>query len=101
MTAPFSKRAAGGALVFGFVLLCGLSLLSIAEELCAKHGGKLFDAGYGCRMADGTMTTVFSHLSWPRVMLTVLPYAVVAWILWVRIAKRFDAPRGAKGGPAA
>jgi hypothetical protein len=100
MTPRFSKRAAGAALAFGFALLCGLSLLSIASELCAKHGGRLFDAGYGCRMADGTMTTVFSHLSWPRVMLTVLSYGVVAWILWVRVAKRFDAPRGAKG-PAA
>ena len=97
MTSPFPKRAAAGLLVFGFTLLCALSLFSIAEELCAKHGGKLFDAGYGCRMADGAMTTVFAHLSWPRVLLTVLSYAVVAWILWVRIAKRYEAPRGAKG----
>ena len=91
MTPRSVQRAAAGALCLGYLLLCGLSLVSLADELCAKRGGKLIDAGFGCLMGDGRITAVFSHLSWPRILLVVVSYGVLAYVLWAKIRKRLDA----------
>ncbi len=93
MTPQLAKRTLAATLGIGYVLLCGLSLASIAEELCTKRGGRLVDAGYDCAFGDSRLVTVFSLLSWPQILLTTFSYGVVTYILWARLGKRFDSQR--------